>query len=244
LRFFGWDRSGLPIREKSAYIMSAKDASFLATEESLVARGPRSVIYNAIVELALGVVSQSKRDALEFRRLLNWSVENMVDPAEWPAGAVMRRLSRVYDASKPSAADLEDLRLLLEDLSGETWREGVEPVEMPFTTPEPAVEFRGKEFVFAGDFLYGKQACKEELWPRGATYGETVTSRTDYLVIGALQSVHWRTGAIGEAIDRAILVTEDRPPGLAPIQIISEAVWYRATFGQYALTPKAAMAIV
>ena len=32
-RFFGWDRSGMPVRDRSTYLASEKCGGFLATEE-------------------------------------------------------------------------------------------------------------------------------------------------------------------------------------------------------------------
>lgn len=243
VRFFGWDHAGIPVREMSKYLDSDKSVAALMEEHVLVARGGRSVVYDDVVGLALAVAVASRTHELELSQLLDWSIQNVVDPNEWPAGVIMRRLSSALLRSQPSAEDKEDLLLLLADLAGRTALESVPASPIPFSNPVPPVHFAGREFVFTGHFLYGKSACTDELWSRGATFAADVTSRTDYVVVGSIQSALWRSTPVAGVVADALAESARRPPGAAPVAIISESSWYKAAREWAAVPPRAKVAV-
>lgn len=237
VRFFGWDNAGIPVREMSTYLTSDKSVAALMPEDVLERRSGRSVVYNDIVALALAVAGNSRTDDLELRQLLDWSIQNVVDPNEWPAGVIMRRLSAALLNPQKSTEDKEDLLLLLEDLAGSSWMGSVTPSPIPFSNPVPSVRFTACEFVFTGHFLFGKSGCMDDLWPRGATVSDNVTSRTDYVVVGSIQSALWRTTSVAAVLEDALAESANRPPGAPPIAVISEAAWYRAARDWKAVRP-------
>ena len=197
-------------------------------EEVWAAHGGRSIIYDDIVTLAIAVASRSRVQQSALRQLFDWSVRNVVDPNEWPAGVILRRLNSALLTPEKSTEDREDLFLLLEDLAGDTGTGNVTAAPIPFSNPVPPIHFAGREFVFAGRFLYGKSACMDDLWPRGATIADNVTSRTDYVVVGAIRSAQWENTPVAAVLQDALAESARRPPGAPPVAIISEASWYRA----------------
>ncbi|MEO6039275.1 MAG: hypothetical protein ABIQ93_12755, partial [Saprospiraceae bacterium] len=100
--------------------------------------------------------------------------------------------------------------------------------EIPFTNPIPAIYFKGREFVFAGQFVYGRTACVEITQLLGAKHADRVSDKTDFLVIGPLHSSHWQSGPIRVAVDAAAQTDQRIALGLQPTAIISEPVWLQA----------------
>jgi hypothetical protein len=158
------------------------------------------------------------------KELLDWSVKYSIDPDEWPAGAIARRLDRICGAGPISSDELEDMGLLLKDLAGDPAPTVAEPAAIPFTEPVPSIEFTNRRFVFTGHFVSGVDACIENIWSRGGVSGETVTALTDFLVIGALRSQEWVANSTGIEVEAALTLSQrnGRPA------VISEASFLRA----------------
>lgn len=96
--------------------------------------------------------------------------------------------------------------------------------DAPYDRPEPAVFFGNKLFVFTGRFEFGsRNNCEQSILERHGRVADSVSTayRTDYLVIGAKGSQHWKHGRYGSKIEQAVLQRrQHRQPA-----IISESHW-------------------
>jgi len=94
----------------------------------------------------------------------------------------------------------------------------------PFDCPQPLIEFMAKVFVFTGKFDFGsRKDCQSAVIEHGgeAPSTKSVSSATDYLVIGAQGSPKWRKGSYGNKIQAAILARREQ----GSPAIISEPHW-------------------
>lgn len=92
---------------------------------------------------------------------------------------------------------------------------------LPFSEPQPAIEFPDKRFCFTGTFAHGtRNECEDAVILRGASIGG-VAKTTDYLVIGVYVTDSWIHSSHGRKIEKAV---EFRNQG-APLHIVSETHW-------------------
>jgi hypothetical protein len=230
VRFYGWDGSGLPVRSRrSAFLQEAvarTGASAHSTEVNPTTSP--SICYDEIVALALGLIAGMRYDDIEIRRLYRWCAEFAVDPNDWPAGVIARRLDSLYSKGTASDQDAEDLVLLLEDMAGDVsaWSDSAR--EIPFSFPIPVIEFADREFAFVGHLLNGLDRALDETARHKARFATSVSESTDYLVIGAVQSARWHANGIAEAIQSALMASERVLLGKPPTAILSEEAWWRA----------------
>jgi DNA ligase (NAD+) len=96
--------------------------------------------------------------------------------------------------------------------------------ESPFDQPPPKVSFKGKSFLFTGQFAFGsRKDCQKAVVLRGgiASDQKQVSHLIDYLVVGSEGSKAWSKGSYGNKIEAAILARRQHG---APA-IISEEHW-------------------
>lgn len=230
VRFFGWDEYGLPIRDWG-FTAAQRTASWRNSDPMVrLIRNPRSILYDAVVSLLLEILVKKRIDSEDTKQVLDWSVNYSIDPDEWPAGAIARRLARVCRPGPIRDDEAEDLKLLLDDLAGDPDPIIAEPTAIPFTDPPPRIQFANKQFVFTGHFVYGVAACIEVLWLQGGAPGETVTALTDYLVVGALRSQEWVENSIRTDVERVLAQNCQVGPVAKQTAIISEESFLHAIY--------------
>jgi NAD-dependent DNA ligase len=108
-------------------------------------------------------------------------------------------------------------RKAIEELISGLLKEG-----SPFDDPLPDISIQGKIFCFTGAFDYGSRSeCRQAVVSRGGAFTETVTSKTDILVIGNDASPAWSHGNYGSKIEAAVVCRMQR----GKPAIIPEAYW-------------------
>ena len=68
--------------------------------------------------------------------------------------------------------------------------------------PMPEVSFKGKCFVFTGEFA-DRSGCEWEVTDRDGKVSKKISKEVDYLVIGSVASPQWRNPTRGGKIDDA-----------------------------------------
>jgi|GEM_PF-1235731 len=92
------------------------------------------------------------------------------------------------------------------------------------TSPPPRISFDSKTFVLTGTFGYGqKRHCQAAIQGAGGRCEDTVTLRTDYLVVGERGDKSWAHGFYGNKIEKARQLARAG----AAIAIVSEEHWVR-----------------
>jgi NAD-dependent DNA ligase len=136
------------------------------------------------------------------------------------------------DQLKPfSLADLEKVQVpdgwsaqqaiaeFKEDLAARIVQE-----ESPFDQPQPAVVFKGKTFLFTGNFGFGsRKECQEAVRLRGGipSNQKQASHSIDYLVVGSDGSENWSKGGYGNKIEAAVLARQQH----GTPAIITEEHW-------------------
>jgi NAD-dependent DNA ligase len=171
--------------------------------------------------IADGVVSRDEAD-----RLARWTREHADVATQWPANVLARRLEQIFRDGRVDSRERRHLAAVLSQLAANPSGLGFRlATDLPLDRPEPEVEFEDRTFVFAGDMAFGpRRACEREVEDLGGRCEQSVTRRTDYLVIGGIAALDWAQKGFGGMIDE---VVQYRARGV-PIAIISEERWIEA----------------
>lgn len=172
--------------------------------------------------LADGIVNQAEAETLRDWMRLNAMRDNPL---------TARLLDLVEAALADGVLDDEESAALhdaLMDLTGEPAEEG--EMEKAATLPlDPApreVGVEGNSFAFTGTAAAGtRKAMYEATEAKGGTVHKTVTSKTNYLVLGTYVTPSWIHSSFGRKIEQAIMWRDVRQSGL---RIVHEEDWARA----------------
>ena len=97
-----------------------------------------------------------------------------------------------------------------------------EPTNSPFDNPQPNIEFKEKKFVLSGNFSYGsKKECENKIKEQGGIISKSISSKTDYLILGGKGNSDYKHGNYGSKVVKAM---ESRSNYGVPA-IISEEHW-------------------
>jgi NAD-dependent DNA ligase len=160
-----------------------------------------------LIGLAKGVVADGHVSQSEAEFLLGWLETNRAARSVWPASVLFPRLvavlaDRIVDAEEEG----ELLELILQCVGGNAPARGEASMStaLPFTRPEPAIEFEQRSFCFTGKFYGGtRKWCENQFIARGAQIG-VISQGLDYLVIGEIGSRDWIHSTHGRKIEKAI----------------------------------------
>lgn len=181
-----------------------------------------------LLGFAKGIVADRVVNDAECVALRQWMQANPDVTVNWPGNVVARRLIEIFEDGCIEDDEREDLRQLLVDLVGEPEDEDTTvnlSTRLAFDDPCPSILFENREFVFTGRFVYGtRKRCQQEVSARGGRCADTLTKRTNYLVVGLLGNDAWIQSTHGRKIEQAV---EARTAGL-PIAIVSERDWAEA----------------
>ena len=177
------------------------------------------------MELLSGIVADGVIDIEEFRILDQWLMWNRDLSREFPFNVLVTQLCKILEDGF-GVQDLERLQdLALEILHPESLgRMDLDAIsETPLTQPPPRICFSGRQFVFTGNFYFGKKAqCERATSDQGGTFKDTVTHATDYVVVGGKGSPDWIHGNYGSKIEKAVSNIRNG----ATTAVISEAHWF------------------
>ncbi len=167
----------------------------------------------------------SDGEALALRR---WLAGNPDAQIGYPGQVLAERLVRIFADGVIDDEERADLSTLLQDLVGEDERHE-EPLNLstrlPIDEPVPTILFDGQTYVFTGAMLYGsRRECEQHVLDRGGRVADSVTKKTNYLVIGPIASRAWLESTHGRKILRAVELRRDG----VPIKVIAEETWITA----------------
>lgn len=178
-----------------------------------------------LLGLAKGLLADGRITHDEAVLVAEW-VCNHPDAAEqWPVNVLADRLQRIFADAHVDEAERLELAEILTALVGGT--AGVvlgedAATELPLDVPAPTFEWPGAVFVFTGKFAFGTRAdCQKQVTRLGALCEDSVTKRTNYLVIGTFGSRDWVHTSFGRKIQKAV---DYRTAG-HPLMIAAEDHW-------------------
>ena len=168
-----------------------------------------------------GVVTPTEVTALnEFLR------RNPDLEGSFPGDVLCRRIHSMVHAGGPDTHELIELRCLLEDTIGE--HAGVHDfgeqasTTLPLTVPPPTLRFEGVCYVVTGAFMYGdRRTVTSAICQRGGLCEDSVTRRTNILLVGTLASRDWKHSSFGRKIEKAVQLRETG----CNVAIVAEDYW-------------------
>jgi hypothetical protein len=189
---------------------------------NLSRRIDRSV--NELLGLTKGIIADGVVTPEETELLRAWVIANPEAASAWPGNVLADRIARIYEDDRVEEDEREDLRVLLQQLSGgANHDEGNPSTRLPLNDPAPQLRFDGAVYVFTGRFFSGtRRWCENLVESRGGVCVPNVTNRTNFLVIGELGSRDWKHSSFGRKIQKAVEVRSDG----RDLAIIAEEYWH------------------
>ena len=175
--------------------------------------------------LVKGVIVDGTVSDSEAQYLAHWINANPEAVEFWPGRALADRLMQIFADGRIDEDEREDLLYFLQQMVGEDHGQhgDVNPAtRLPLDEPAPPLEFRDREYVFTGRFIWGtRAACHAAVEARGGIVASNITKRTRILVLGDLGSRDWAHTSFGRKIQKAV---EYREVGI-PLTIVDEQHW-------------------
>lgn len=187
-----------------------------------------------LIGIARGMIADGVIQPAEADFLVSWIGENW-ELDGFPFNVLKPRIAAMMADGVIDAAEREELLHILRQLTGVTAGQcgaGLPmPTELPLTDPAPEICFDcDKVFCFTGKFAYGQRKdCIKHTREAGAQAADSLTMKTDYLVIGTVASGDWAHSSYGRKIEQAMNYN-DRGCCIA---IISEETWVEALLRQH-----------
>lgn len=177
-----------------------------------------------LVGLCKGMIADQNLSEEEVGFLTSWLQANQQAINVWPASAIASRINQITSDKIITAEERGDILALLQEIVGQSQntRATNNSTVLPLTKPAPPVFFRQNRFCLTGRFAVGPRVDVEyEIQERGGLIDKTVTSSTNFLLIGEIGSRDWIHTTHGRKIEKAIAMAEKG----APIALISEEHW-------------------
>lgn len=181
---------------------------------------------DTLIGLSKGLVADGKVNQAEAEFLLSWLIQNnQVSDSPIIENLLIKVHSMLEDDfldDDESAELLSILKLISGDASeiGELSKTS----HLPIDSPEPAIDFNNKTFMFTGTCAFGtRKQCKQAIEDLGGinSKGKDITKSLNYLVLGKYVTDSWAHESFGRKIEKAM---EYRDKGV-PIVIITEEHW-------------------
>ncbi len=181
---------------------------------------------NTLMGIVNGVICDDELTDTEVKFLSVWMLENQHIASTYPANVIFRRINEVLSDGIITSEERQQLLKELKILSGNDFSNTgaalPEHIQSIFDD-DPLVVFEDNTFVFTGEFLFGtRDACIRAVQKRGGLTSESVTRKTNYLIVGSKSSPDWIVENFGRKIQKAAEMAES---GDYEISIIREVDW-------------------
>ena len=159
------------------------------------------------------IIDDGKVSLIEFSELSEWIEKHRDLQGIYPFDRVFSALDTVLNDGTVTADELEELQILFSEFT--------DPVKSSCNCDSP-ISLNGKHICVTGEFDYGsRETIISIIKEKNGIIDENVKKTTNYLIVGAKGSDHWKTNKYGGKIQKAM---EYRGKG-ANIQIIEERVF-------------------
>jgi NAD-dependent DNA ligase len=171
------------------------------------------------------MIADGKVDQAEAEYLQKWLVAHLEVVKNPVSANLLMRINDILKDGTLGPDEAQDLFETLAKFSGGDFELGelLKSCSLPLDEPAPDIEFADREFCFTGTFAFGtRKVCESEVTTRGAKAG-SLTTKTDYLVVGVYATDSWAHSSYGRKIERAERLRNDG----VPIAIVGEQHWLR-----------------
>ena len=176
-----------------------------------------------LIGIARGLCADGVINQLEVGFLQKWLAANLHLGDQPLIRDLFERVSEILSDGNVDPDEQRDLIHNLHAFSTTDMGLGevLKSTTLPLCDPAPELKFQGYRYTFTGTFQFGQRRhCEQAAIERGAECG-SLTSRTNFLVIGFYATESWKHSSFGNKILNAC---EMRDSG-KPIAIVSEAHW-------------------
>ena len=176
-----------------------------------------------------GLVCDDDLTDTEIKYLATWLLEHNELSKTYPVNVIHRRVKEVLADNKITAEEgdklLKEFKVLTGNDFTNTGSALPEHIQSVFDD-DPTVIIPNNTFVLTGEFLFGtRNACYAAIEKRGGITMESVSRKTNYLIVGSLASPNWIIENFGRKIQKAAEMAQS---GEFEISIIREADWTMA----------------
>ena len=178
---------------------------------------------NELLGMAHGLIADDVINIEEVAYLQKWLVANTAVQENPLISNLLVRVNDMLANNVLEPNEAQELFETLQKFSGDNFEIGelLKSSTLPLDQPQPNVFFDNTNFCFTGTFAFGTRGqCEDAVVQRGAAAG-TLTSKTNYLVIGVYATDSWVHSSYGRKIEKAV---EMKKKSL-PISIIGEQHW-------------------
>jgi NAD-dependent DNA ligase len=181
-----------------------------------------------LMGMVTGMVADGELNEKEILLLSTWLREHSDLVRSWPAFVIARKVEAVLEDGVVTAAEQVHLLDVLKQLCSTdfalTGSASAEVAALPINDIV-TVEIKNSSVCHSGEFMFGTRASCERVTLRGGGMPvDSVSKKTDYLVIGTRVSPSWAHTSYGRKIQKAAELQEDGHS----IEIISERRWLEA----------------
>jgi NAD-dependent DNA ligase len=181
-----------------------------------------------MIGLVTGIIADGALHDLEIKLLRTWLDEHSVVTQTWPGFVIARKIEEIMSDGVVTEPEREHLLEVLKELAATdfalTGSSSAEVSALPINDAV-TVTLKNAGVCHTGEFLFGTRAACERLTLKaGGMPVDSVTKRTDLLVIGTRVSPNWAHTTFGRKIQKAAELQECGQP----IEIISERRWIDA----------------
>jgi NAD-dependent DNA ligase len=169
-----------------------------------------------------GMICDGRMEPREIEFLSVWLTSHPEATSDWPGSVLHRKVRQIVADGLITGAEQRYLYEVLTHMASSHVAEAAAtPPDMPPLPLDDKVDvaLRGARVALAGSFLFGtRAACERLVASAGATLSERVSTKVDYLVIGARIAPSWTAHPEGAEIHEAVALQRLGHP----IAIISE----------------------
>lgn len=204
--------------------MLIKDPKEIALQQKQITKG-----LNTLMGIVSGIVCDDQLLETEIHFLSLWIKEHQELSKTYPASVVYRRIKEVLSDGLITPEEKDYLLNELKVLSGTDFSNTGSALPDHISSifdDDPHIIIPNNVFVLTGEFIYGtRSACHKVIESKGGITSDSVTKKTNYLVVGSMSSPDWIVANFGRKIQKA---AEMMLSGEYEIAVVREQDWVMA----------------
>lgn len=176
-----------------------------------------------LIGLAKGITADHVVNEEEAKFLRKWLIANKSIKNDSLLDSLFLRVEEMLSDDTLNKQESKELLEILKNFTGGHFEMGevAKSSTLPLDTPQPKIFFPKKRFCFTGTFQFGnRKACELVVNELGGVTG-SLTTETDYLVVGTYATDDWIHSIYGRKIEKALAMKKQK----SSIAIISEKHW-------------------
>jgi NAD-dependent DNA ligase len=175
-----------------------------------------------------GITCDGNLSTEEINYLSRWLDEHSYVTQEYPANVIVRKIREALLDKVVTEDEKVHLLNCLQTFSSnpDILNDQIPAHISRLFDDDPSVYFDGKFFVLTGDFIFGPRAsCERAILQRGGIVRDSLSGKTDYLILGSRSSPGWLEENWGRKLQRAAELIDS---GESELAVIREADWVLA----------------